>query len=241
MSGKSVMSASIECDYNNNMNYHVLGNIYRCEVKNNPNIISDETAVISGINGQHQGTKTNNDVLGFLAASKTIQVFPKGLEKFFNNIKLIHIYKCELKEIHQNDLKAFPHLVIFALSFNEIEVIEEGLFDFNPNLEYVLFYESKIIHIDSNVFDNLSKLRYFWFGSVPCVSKDIVNSRKEVLEAIKVVKSKCSNSQFLSLDRQIKNLEIESKTLDSPTFINKFDNFEKTFKNFKFSKFRPLN
>jgi len=76
-------------------------------------------------------------VLGFIAKYQTIQFFPKGLDKYFKNIKLIIIKSCQLKEIHQSDLKVFGDLVAFGLYDNEIEVIEAGLFDFNLNLEQI--------------------------------------------------------------------------------------------------------
>jgi len=219
-----------------------LSEIYHCTVNNNPKIITEDSAVISGINGTHEISKSNDDVLGFHADHITIQFFPKGLDKIFKNLKAIEITFCELKEIRQSDLKAFPNLVIFILEFNEIEVIEEGLFDFNPNLEHVSFgHESKIIHIDPNVFDHLTKLSDFYFESVPCVNYNVFDSQENVPEPIKIVKSNCSNAEFLSLDRQIKNLEIESKILNFENFNTKLETFEKSFNNSKFSKFRPLN
>jgi len=180
-------------------------------------------------------------VLGFYVKESTIQIFPKGLDKIFKNLKVIVISICELKEIRQSDLKVFPNLVYFALYRNRIEVIEKGLFDFNPNLEVVGFYESKIIHIDPNVFDHLTKLRNFWFYHVPCVDQTISNSTEKVQEVIKVVKSNCSNYEYLSLDNQIKNLEIESKTLNSSDFSTKVETFEKNFNNSKFSNSQTLN
>jgi len=87
----------------------------------------------------------------------------------------------------------------------------------------------------------LSKLSNFWFASAPCVSQEIYNSIARVQEALKVVKSDCTNSEFLSLDNQIKNLKIESITLNSESLSIKLISFEKSFKNSKFSKFRPLN
>jgi len=218
-----------------------LGKIYRCAVSYEPNIRTKESAQIGGINGTHQDLRTNDDVLGFHADDKTIQVFPKGLDNFFKNLKVIFIWFGELKEIHQSDLKVFPNLVYFNLGSNRIEVIEEGLFDFNPNLEFVEFYEIRIIHIDPNVFDHLNKLRYFLFSNVLCVRQNVFNLTEQVQEAIKVVKSSCSNDDFLSLENQIENLEIESKTLNSEAFGAKLEMFEKIFNNSKFSKFRPLN
>ena len=237
----SSTSSNIECTYGYN-DFHVVDFIYRCLVNNNPNILTEKSAELNKINGTHQDKKMNNDVLGFSAKYETIQFFPKGLDKFFKNLKIIEIKSCGLKEIHQSDLKVFPDLVNFYLSYNEIEVIEEGLFDFNPNLEAVGFWEeNNIIHIDPNVFDHLNKLTYFQFSFAICVNEDVKDSRDKVQEAIKVVKSNCSNSEFLSLEIQIKNLENESKTLNSSEFNTNFENFEKTFKNSKFLKFRPLS
>jgi len=238
--GGSSTSTNIECDYG--MGYHYIdGEIYRCWVNNNLNIITEESAEISGVSGIHQGSRSNGDVLGFHASYKTMQFFPKGLDKFFKNIKEIGIRQCQLKEIHQSDLKGFPYLVDFELDDNAIEVIEEGLFDFNPDLESVEFFESGIIHIDPNVFDHLNKLSNFFLFSAPCFGEPLIESSGHIQEIINRVKSNCSNSEFLSLDNQIKNLEIDSKTLNSEDFHTKLEIFEKTFNKSKFSKFRPLS
>ena len=199
----------------------VVGNIYYCYVDNNPNILTQKSAQIIGISGSHGSSESNDDVLGFYARYKKIHCFPQGLEKYFKNLKVIIIGHCELKEIHQADLKPFPDLVYLYLFDNAIEIIEEGLFDFNPHLEFVRFEESKIIHIDPNVFDHLDKLSHFWFYLVPCVNQNIYDSISQVEGAIKVIKSNCTNSEFSFLDEQIKSLEIESKTLNSEAFNTK--------------------
>jgi len=173
--------------------------------------LTKESAKISRVNGTHEGLNEINDVLGFSARDKTIQFFPTGLDKVFKNLKLIRIEYCKLKEIHQSNLKGFSNLVYFFSHSNEIEIIEEGLFDYNLNLQLVGFYESGIIHIDPNVFDHLTKLRYFWLTYVPCINQDINNARAQVQKIIKIVKSECSNSEYLSIENQIKNLKIEPK------------------------------
>jgi len=237
----SSTSTQLQCRFSDSFNYDVVGTIYECDVNNNPRITTEESAEISRISGTHKSSKSNNDVIGFRAYGITIQFFPKGLNKFFKNLKMINIQSCQLKEIHQSDLKVFPKLVYLKLQSNDIEVIEEGLFDFNSNLEYIEFFESKIIHIDPNVFDHLNNLRYFHFFFVRCVGLRISNSKLQVQNALRVVKSKCTNSEFLSLDNQIRNLKIESKTLNSKTFNTKLESVKKILKSSKFSKFRPLN
>jgi len=81
--GGSSTSTNIECDYSDNV-YAVVGNIYRCVVTNNPNILTKESAEISGVGGSHQGSKSNDDVIGISAYKKTIQFFPKGLQVLKN-------------------------------------------------------------------------------------------------------------------------------------------------------------
>jgi len=218
-----------------------VGDIYQCYVDSDPNIITEESAQIKGVSGEHRRDKNNNDVVGFRAGYQTIQVFPKGLDKIFGNIKFILIWFCELREIHQSDLKVFPKLVYFSSNSNGIEVIEAGLFDFNLNLEVVSFQEKKLIHIDPNVFDHLTKLSNFWFKAVPCVYENVFDSKAKVEEVLKVVKSDCTNSEFLSLENQIKNLEIESKSLSFEALSTKLVSFEKSFNNSIFYKSRTLN
>jgi len=225
----------------NGENYVQSDSLYQCWVRNNPVILTQESAQISTVGGTHEDSKWNDDVLDFHAQSKTIKFFPKGLEKFFKNLKLIQILACQLQEIHQSDLKVFPNLTYLYLNSNDIEVIEEGLFDFNPNLEYIEFYESEIIHIDPNVLDNLTKLRTFLFRDYSCIKHNIENSKENVQKALKVARPKCTNSDFVSLENQIKNLEIESKTLKFEDFNTNLETFQKILKNSKFSKFRPLN
>jgi hypothetical protein len=133
------MSSIIDCNYNVANSYVGTYNsaIYECSVTNNPNITTEESVKITGITGAHLSSKSNNDVTGFDIRSKTVHFFPKDIEKFFQNLKMICIFICKLKEIHQSDLKPFANLMYLYLYHNEIEVIEEGLLDFNPNLEVI--------------------------------------------------------------------------------------------------------
>jgi len=209
-------------------------------VKNNPNIISQESAYINTFYGAYGISKNNDDVLGFYANQKTIKYFPSNLHEFFKNLKAIHFDPSQLEEIHQSDLKHFPDLVHFDLVYNSIEVIEEGLFDYNPNLQFVRLYESKIVHIDPNVFDHLDKLIKFYFNTVSCFNQNVEGSRDKVLDAIKEVKAKCTSNEFLDLEQKIKMLKNDSKILNLEDFSQKIQSFEKGFKNSKFSKFRPL-
>jgi hypothetical protein len=204
-------------------------------------ITTPESAQIDAITGTHSALINNDNVLGFYLYVGTVELFPRGIEKFFKNIKALTIGSCKTKEIYQSDLKPFPKLAYLYMPGSEIEVLEEGLFDFNPELQVLGVEGSKVIHIDPNVFDHLTKLDHFWFQQVPCAKEAYIYGPRSAAEAaIKNVKTRCVNSEYSELDAKINALQNEAKSLSSKDFRIKLENLEKTFKNSKFSKFRPL-
>lgn len=164
----------LQCDFitHSNSDYEPIGSVYTCRLKNNLNIISPETTITS-INSTHTSGKSHDDVRGIYDqyGGKNIQYFPKGLDKFFKNIILIDINKGRIKEIHQDDLKVFPKLEVLDLCDNDIQVIEAGTFDFNPNLK-VIWLTSKIFFIEFNVFAKLNSLSYLYLQQNSCINKN---------------------------------------------------------------------
>ena len=102
-------------------------------------MLTPESAQISNIIGTHEGQKSNDVVDGFHANRQVMNYFPQGLDNFFPNLQSVAVMRCGLKEIHQTDLKPFPGLRSLNMYDNKLQVIEEGLMDFNPNLEVVGF------------------------------------------------------------------------------------------------------
>lgn len=233
-------SSNIECKYGNN-NYFKIGDIYHCKVISSLSITTPESAQIGVITGAHSTSKTNDDVHGLQIYGNTVELFPRGIEKFFKNLKAITLGSCKIKEIYQTDLKPFPKITYLYIPTSEIEVLEEGLFEFNTELQVLGVEGTKVTHIDPNIFDHLIKLDHFWFQQVPCAdTKYIYSSRSAVEVAITNVKTRCINSEYSELDVKIKDLESEAKSLSSEKFKEKLANLEKTFKASKFFKFRPL-
>jgi len=204
---------NIQCNfYNNDFNYAVLGKIYRCFVQNELNIISPETAVIDSITGPHQGFNDNDQVIGFHSRGQNIQYIPKNLDKFFKNIKSIDIVYGRVKEIHQSDLKPFPKLVICGFMDNDIEIIENDLFDYNPDLELVSFWNNKILIIGSVVFDKVPKLNWLYLDSNRCInmrSEGVTSLTKYI---IRHAKDKCKDPEisinYKTDDQDFENLEM---------------------------------
>ncbi|KAL7011799.1 hypothetical protein ACKWTF_014463 [Chironomus riparius] len=236
----STSSTNLACKYETT-NYYKFGSLYHCNIVTALYITTQESAQIGAISGVHTALKTNDDVAGIYSNGKTIELFPRGFEKVFKNIKAITLGSSKIKEIYQEDLKPFPKLVYLYIPSSDIEVLEEGLFDFNLELQILGIEGTKVNHIDPNIFDKLTKLDHFWFQHVSCAATDyIYGSRTSVEEAIKNVKTRCISNEYLEHDANIKGLESEITILSSEEFKIKWEKFEKSFKNSKFSKFQPL-
>jgi len=216
---KASSSVDIRCNYfNNDFEYSILGKIYRCFPQNELNIISPETAVVESITGFHQSFKDNDQVIGFHSNGKNVQYIPKNLDKFFKNIKNIDIVYGRVKEIHQSDLKPFPKLVYCGFMDNDIEIIENDLFDYNPDLELVSFWNNKIFIIGSTAFDKLPKLNWLYLDSNRCInmrSEGVTSLTKYI---IRHAKHKCKDPEistnYKTDDQDFENLEMVQATIN---------------------------
>jgi len=233
----STQSVSIECQYATPVSWGSLGKRYVCYVTNNVSITSLEAAQVDSITGTHQDGYNNDNVDAISITQKQIHYFPRGLNNFFKNLRGIEIHDTGLKEIHQSDLKDYPKLMNLYLYFNNLEIIEENLFEFNPNLEAISFWSNKISHVDPNVFDILTKLKSLSIGSETCIKMGVDNNPAGVQNLIATARAQCTNLDYSSLEQKVKYLEFESRILDSETLNEKLESLENEIKNSKFANF----
>jgi len=229
----SSQSADFQCGYKNDW-FGSLGAAYQCEVQNYLEITSLDTAQVDSNSGAHLDDFNNDNVTAIQINQGQIHYFPRGLNKIFKNLKGISISNTGLKEIHQSDLKDFPELVDLWLMSNNIEILEENLFEFNPNLDYIDLDSNKISHINPNVFDKLTKLKTLYLRSNNCINVRAFNDATDVQDVIRTAKAQCTSSDYSSLEQKVKNLEIESKNLNSENLKEKLGKLENEIKNSKF-------
>lgn len=244
------LAFQIQCTYTSDHSYYVLGKIYRCELQNNLNINLQYLTFIESSSGSHSSSKSNNDVLGFQADNKHIEYFPSGLDYIFVNLQLISISYGRIKEVHRTDLRPFPKLITIYLDNNDIEVIEDNLFGFNPDLQAVSFVSNKLVHVGQRAFDNLNQLRYLWLNKNPCIDGEAFNDTALVRKLVQNVKSQCVNVKYSkiqtgfsieSLNRidviisNFKTFQVQSCLTERPV------NFEESLSNVKESIIQQLN
>ena len=233
----STQSVSFQCQYNLD-GWGFLGTLYYCNIVNAVSITSPDAAQIDSISGTHQFGRDNDNVEAFNVENKgQINYFPRGLNKFFKNLKAIQIYNNVLKEIHQRDLKDFPKLMGLSLRTNNLEILEENLFEFNPNLEFIDLWSNKITHIDPHVFSNLIKLHSLFVFQNPCISMYITDNSTAIQNIIRAAQLQCTNLVYSNLEQQVKYLEFESNFLNSENLKENLENLENLIKNSKFSNF----
>lgn len=114
-------------------------------MQNSTLVTSKDNRQISKVHGQNLFGNANNDVKLFLAKNKLMNFFPRHLTYFFKNLELDEIYYGNLKKITKQDLKEFGDKIKnLNLHNNDIEVLEENLFQFNNNLVEIQFSTTKL-------------------------------------------------------------------------------------------------
>jgi hypothetical protein len=154
-------------------------------------VITSPNEEITSINGNSGSDAIRNDVKAFFASSHVIYYFPRGLEKFFPNIKVIYINNCQLKTITKQNLEPFSQLTKLYLQFNEIEELEDDLFAANEKLLYINLHSNKIKFIGDPTFEPLKHLNTLYLHNNPCINKDAENDANEAQEVINETKIKC--------------------------------------------------
>jgi len=231
-------STNIQCTYSE-YSYQV-GTIYYCWIQKNLQILTQKAAHIGDVKGTHQNSKNNSDINGIWVDNSVIHYFPNGFDKIYFNIKLIYILNSDLKEVHQSDLRPFSKLKELDLRGNQIKIIDEDLFEFNNELEYISFAYNKIFHIHPDVFDNLILLKYLKLKSNKCISTNVKDSADEVRELISTLSHQCLSFEYRFLNEKIKVLEIATLILNSGAFNAKIEDMEKKVKKSKFSHFKSF-
>lgn len=172
---------------------------YYCSVKNPELITSKDNREITSVRGKQDNSKkagrTDDDVEYFYAKEKKIFYIPRNLTNVFKNIVSVEFISTGLRELKKEDLRQFgDKLRVIIIVYNDIEVIEGDLFDYNRNLKHFYLPDNKLTSVDSRAFSGLDKLISFDIRGNPCWQdnrKGAEWNRREALEYISEVDEEC--------------------------------------------------
>ncbi|XP_070495993.1 keratocan-like [Chironomus tepperi] len=235
---KSLICLDIDCSYIIH-NYPHVHLISCCHVMNNLNIEFPDKALIKFVSGTDI---EKDETTGFRIYNKTTQYFPRGLDSVFKNLKVIEISHGHLKDIRREDLNSFDLLEVLYLYANDIEILEEGIFDNNVNLKFITLSENRIIHIDQNAFSKLHQLTDLYLNKNECIDLQADNL-SPLDKVINAAKNMCNNEDYNELHQSLIALEstkISLKLEDFSTFYRNLTNLDilTKAKNFKNSTIR---
>lgn len=158
----NVLTFNLECEFRSNFNNK---KICFVESKNNSNITAPYQ-IITSVNGQPASNFVN-------------QYFPKGIDNFFPDLEEIHIYNSKLKTIKNHDLKTFRKLEKLILQGNEIESLDNDLFEHYLRLQIFNFHGNyKIKSVEKTFWIILKILRQFTFLLVVALTKTLNQNHK---------------------------------------------------------------
>lgn len=196
----------IDCDF-----YH--GNFgFTCNVQNSELNLTPDDREITGVKGYRLSGKSG-DVKVFHSDNKKFNFFPQGITKFYKNIETVQIYKGGLREISKEDFQQFGDKLKFLyLYFNEIQVLEADLFEFNKNLIEISFESNKIMHIEHGTFSKLENVQKMWMNFNLCTSEnDFTEDPSMVFELMKKIEGKCQDLKAMLVKTKAKNKILEEE------------------------------
>lgn len=108
----------------------------------------------------NQKSEPATKIKGFFVKNEVCHYIPKGIAELFPALTAFGIVNSGLKEISKADLENLTELVRFVSKDNEMEYLDDGIFDLNIKLESVTLTGNKIIFIGFSIFKTLPKLTY---------------------------------------------------------------------------------
>jgi len=222
-----MLIALLDCSVSHNIScifeekYFEVESFHYCNVVGDFHINSFKEAYITSSNLTAENrTKTK----GIRIYQKTCIYFPQNLENVFDKLEVIEISYGHLKEIHQENLKPFVDLKVLYLEKNDLEILENGLFENNLKLQFIFLESNKIKHIDTNVFENLTALTHLHLRNNDCINININNKPLARTEIRKHLDKKCKNNEYVMLYNNLTHLEDTQKNLTLEDFQSFYNN-----------------
>ena len=182
-------SFDLECDEESS-NWEQVGKIKVCYAEN-VNITSRHEEVTS-VNGRTEPT----NLQGLEIVHQTVNYLPKGINKFFPNLKGLVVENSKLKSLKKDDLKSLKQLVYVNFVGNDLESLDGDLFEFNPKLKFIGFGSNKIKYVCGFLLINLS------------INAGATSS-SEILAVLQTLKSQCKWPQDPMLIKENEQLRKE--------------------------------
>lgn len=144
-----------------------VGTAYKCEAIVN---IAGNDKFLVEVRGNHLVGKSDADVEALAIRNQDLSKFPKGIEHFFPNLRIIFLHNSNLWSLSAEDLRPFPGLMYLNIDSNKIVSLDGNLFQFTPRLLYIDFEGNFLYHVGIGIFSGLNYLQTVNFKANPCIN-----------------------------------------------------------------------
>lgn len=140
-----------------------------CNVKNL--VITSPNQTVTSINGNSGNYYHSMNIRILKISSQTVHYLPAGNANLLPNLEAIQIYKSSLKSIARRDLEPFKSLTDLIVHLNDVETLDDDLFESNHELRNIYFIKNKLTYIGGNIFKPLVKLDRAFFKDNICINQ----------------------------------------------------------------------
>lgn len=153
----------MNCEYSCDVEYQIIGSVCRCKVMG---YNSEVRETISDIDGLPE----HSNVEMLLIDDQKMKLLPSNLNISFPNLKGLIIDSSTLISITREDLKQFPNLKFVMIGNNNIELLNDNLFEDNEAIEWLAFINNFTKRIGSDILNPLKNLKFANFQRNTCVN-----------------------------------------------------------------------
>jgi Leucine-rich repeat (LRR) protein len=219
------MEQKVNCSYQNN-EWIFAEKVYTCNVVDQ----SIDSHLSQIFIGDHLYFKNNGDVLAINFEGCSISKFPRGLTKFFPNLKYLGIGSSRLDHISRDCLKEYAKVTYLWLYENHITYLPGDLLEDLKDLEILVARSSKIELIEPNIFDKATKLKHVDLRFNICINKcfSSVNAEKNdaTMDEIKTE----LREKYPTWGEKVKDLAFDAVNLDILKLLKKASVKDETIK-----------
>lgn len=114
-------SVIFNCQYQVTL-WAIVGTAYKCEAI--VNVAGNDKFLVEVV------AKKDSDVEALAIRNQDLSKFPKGIEHFFTNLRIIFLHNSNLWAISAEDLQPFPGLMYLNMDSNKKFSLDSDLFKF---------------------------------------------------------------------------------------------------------------
>lgn len=114
--------------------------------------------------GSHEENKTDDDVLGIRFDDCAMDFVPSGFCQIYKNLTILLVFNSDIRKLTMDDFEGCGQLKEIWFNGIKVEYLPGNLLNHMPDLEIVSIQSSMVKYIDTEILDDLPKLKVAKFN-----------------------------------------------------------------------------